>query len=125
MNFLAGEITEVANGQVTFRGRSGMNLTLPQTGDAPHADGTVTLGVRPEHLRIADPMASALSGEVQITEHLGGETFLHVALPAGETIVVEIPGQVDTQPGERIGLQVEPGKHHFFPPDGAVMGAFH
>ena len=125
MNFLAGEIGEVANGQVTFRGRSGISLTLPQTSALPQADQIVTLGVRPEHLRVADHMAGTLSGEVQLTEHLGGETFLHVALPAGEMIVVEIPGQVDTRPGERIGLTVEQGKHHFFAPNGAVMGAFH
>jgi multiple sugar transport system ATP-binding protein len=125
MNFIAGEITEVAGGQVTFRGRSGIKLTLPQTGALPLVEGTVTLGVRPEHLRLADPVASSLRGEVNITEQLGGETFLHVGLPAGETIVVELSGQVDTQPGERVGLQVEPGKHHFFARDGAVVAAFH
>ena len=123
MNFFAGEITEVADGRVTFRGRSGIKLMLPQTGALPLADGTVTLGVRPEHLRLADPAASSLCGDVSITEHLGGETFLHVALPAGETIVVELSGQADTQPGERVGLEVEPGKHHFFARDGAVVAA--
>jgi multiple sugar transport system ATP-binding protein len=125
MNFIPGEITDAANGQVTFRARSGTNLTLPHAGGLPQAERTVTLGVRPEHLRIADPAASSLSGEVSITEHLGGETFLHVALPAGETIVVEIQGQVATQPGERVGLHVEPGKHHFFAQNGAVVGALH
>ena len=70
-------------------------------------------------------MAGNLSGEVQITEHLGGETFLTSHFRPERRSWWRFPGQVDTRPGERIGLNVEQGKHHFFAPNGAVMGAFH
>ena len=62
-----------------------------------------------------------LAGEVQIAEHLGGETFLYVALPSGETLVVEIQGQVAARPGERVGIDFEPGAHHLFSADGPIV----
>jgi multiple sugar transport system ATP-binding protein len=58
---------------------------------------------------------------VQIAEHLGGETFLYVGLPGGDTLVVEIKGQVATRSGERVGVDFEPGAHHLFASDGSVI----
>ena len=81
----------------------------------------MTVGIRPEHLQIVEPDKGSLSGEVQIAEHLGGETFLYVALPFGETLVVEVQGQAAARPGERVGIAFEPGAHHLFSADGKVI----
>ena len=62
-----------------------------------------------------------LTGEVQIAEHLGGETFLYVALPSGETIVVEIQGQVRGKSGERVGIDFAPNAYHVFADDGRAL----
>ncbi len=93
MNFLEGEVAGVSGDALTVRGKSGAPFKLPVNGARPET-GPVTIGIRPQHLRIVDPGAGGLSGEVQIAEHLGGETFLYVALPSEETLVVEVPGQV-------------------------------
>jgi multiple sugar transport system ATP-binding protein len=121
MNFLAGEVAGVNGAEMTVRGKSGTPLKLPLNGARPDAGAPVTVGIRPEHLRIADPESASLSGEVQIAEHLGGETFLYVALPSDETLVVEIQGQVEVRTGERVGIDFEPGAHHLFAADGKVI----
>jgi ABC-type sugar transport system ATPase subunit len=121
MNFISGAIGRTSNGEMEFRAKSGAQLTLPIAGAIPQTGDTVTVGVRPEHLRIVDPEKGMLSGEVQIAEHLGGETYLYIALPLGETLVVEIQGQVGARPGERVGIDFEPNTHHIFTGDGSVF----
>jgi multiple sugar transport system ATP-binding protein len=75
-------------------------------------------GIRPTHIRLIEPERESLVGEVQIAEQLGGETFIYVALPFGNTLVVEIRGQVAARPGERVGIDFEPVSHHLFSSDG-------
>jgi multiple sugar transport system ATP-binding protein len=121
MNFIAGEVGATANGEMKFCGRSGVELMLPIAGASPQTGEPVTVGVRPEHLRIVDAEKGMLAGEVQIAEHLGGETFLYIGIPAGETIVVEMQGQGTVRPGERVGINFEPNTHHLFSDDGSVF----
>jgi multiple sugar transport system ATP-binding protein len=120
MNFIAGEVGGSGNGKMQFRGKSGLELSLP-VADVSAQKGGVTVGIRPEHLRIVDADKGMLAGEVQIAEHLGGETFLYVTLPSGETLVVEIQGQVAARPGERVGIDFEPGMHHLFSTNGSIV----
>ncbi len=119
MNFIAGDLTTSADGAMQFRGKGGLEFTLETA--ARHTGPGITIGVRPEHLSIVEPSAGTLVGEVQIAEHLGGEAFLHVALPNAETLVVEIQGQLAPQAGERVGIALEPRAHHLFSSDGTVI----
>jgi multiple sugar transport system ATP-binding protein len=123
MNFIAGEVETLNGGTMRFRGKSGVELNLPVAALAPKTGEAITIGVRPEHLRIVEPSKGMLAGEVQIAEHLGGETFLYVTLPTSETIVVEIQGQTSARPGERVGVDFEAGAHHLFSGDGSVVPA--
>lgn len=83
-------------------------------GDPPMAlvDGTalgaseVTVGIRPEHIEIADTVAADLVGVVEATEFLGAESRCIVAHDAARGLVVSVPGRVTWQPGERIGLRL-------------------
>jgi multiple sugar transport system ATP-binding protein len=119
MNFLAAEIVRGAEGRLRVRSASGLDVPLSARTAQPQDN--VTFGVRPEHLRIADPEGAMLTGEVQIAEHLGGETFVYVALASGETIVVEIQGQAAVQPGERVGIEIDEETCHVFGADGSVI----
>ena len=56
------------------------------------ASGAV-LGVRPEHLRVADE--GPITGRITHVERLGGDTNLLVLTPAGETVTVRLFGQHD------------------------------
>ncbi|WP_394891447.1 ABC transporter ATP-binding protein [Mesorhizobium sp. AaZ16] len=117
MNFLAAEMV-ASGGETRIRSKSGLDLAFPAVDPRQEK---VTFGVRPEHLRIVDPAGAMLTGEVQIAEHLGGETFVYVALASGETIVVEIKGQAAVQSGERVGIEVDVAACHVFGGDGLAI----
>ena len=120
MNFLSAEVVPASNGAMSVSGGSGLRLTVPvAASERPGAK--VTIGVRPEDLRAVDPEQAMLVGDVQIAEQLGGETFLYVSLPSGETIVVEMKGQVLGKSGERIGLDLAPNAYHVFADDGRAL----
>ena len=87
----------------------------------PRPGSTITIGVRPEHLVPAAPGEGILKGEVQIAEHLGGETYVYVTLPGNQSATVEIKGQADIRAGEAMELAFDGGRFHVFGPDEKVM----
>jgi multiple sugar transport system ATP-binding protein len=120
MNFLKAETLSGDDGNPFVRGPSGIELPLGATSTL-QPDEQVTVGVRPEHLRLVADDEGLLFGEVQIAEHLGGETFVYVALPSGETAVVEIKGQAPVRAGERVAIGVNAVASHVFGADGSVI----
>jgi multiple sugar transport system ATP-binding protein len=121
MNFLAADVADRRGDGIEIGGRSGFRVAISVQGDAPAVGAQLTVGVRPEHLRIADPANGMLAGEVQITEHLGGETFVYVALASGEVAVVEVKGQLAPRSGERVGVDFDAAACHVFAEDGKVL----
>ena len=113
MNFLPGTITGSNGGTVDVRLDAGLDLSAAIASKAPPS-GKVTLGVRPEDITVAMPDAAMVTGDVQIAEHLGGETFVYVSLPSGQTVTVEVQGQANIRPGERIGLSFADSAFHLF-----------
>jgi multiple sugar transport system ATP-binding protein len=118
MNFLEGEVV-AANGGVSVKGRSGLEVSAPNGSAGPGE--RVTIGLRPAALQVVDLANAPLVGDIQIAEHLGGATFLYVSLPSGESVVVEIQGQVAGHPGERVGLAYRKQDCHLFGADGRVL----
>jgi ABC-type sugar transport system ATPase subunit len=95
MNFLPAELISADGGTVKLTGLGGTaSATLPIGG----VDGTarpVTLGVRPEHLHIgsdgAPESGPGLEGRVSLVEELGAESFVHLSLNDGTTVIVRAP----------------------------------
>jgi len=120
MNFLAGKVLASNGDTATIELASGSRLesTFPEA--APAVGEAVTVGVRPEDLAPTDS-GGVLTGEVQIAEQLGGETFVYVALEGGDTITVEIKGQAAVSSGDRMHLEFAGGKYHVFGSDEKVI----
>jgi ABC-type sugar transport system ATPase subunit len=113
MNFISGEVVGGSSGATDIRLETG--LTLKAHVEAPPSVGEkVTLGVRPENVTVVPSEQAMLTGEVQIAEHLGGETFVYVNLPTGRSVTVEIPGQADVKAGESVGLTFPETAYHLF-----------
>jgi multiple sugar transport system ATP-binding protein len=80
----------------------------------PLKDGTaVTVGLRPEHIRLAGE--GALVGEVVVVEPLGLSTQFYVKL-ANQQICVFAMGRAGVQPGETVRLAADPASLHLFDP---------
>ena len=81
----------------------------------------VTLGIRPEHIRVTRQVAAspAMQGIVDVLEPIGRE--LHVELILGETSIVAItPLSLDLRVGERVSLQFDNQWCHLFHRESSV-----
>jgi multiple sugar transport system ATP-binding protein len=82
----------------------------------------LVIGIRPEHLHLADGAGSAeLAGEVLLVEELGADALLHVRLAeSGNSVVARTEGRQPSAPGQRVTFHVKPEDVFAFHP---VTGA--
>jgi len=81
----------------------------------------VSVGIRPEHLRIDAPGNAALGGTVEVIERLGGETLAHVSVNGGRravSMVVQVPDGMTLGEGDDVALSPRPEKLALFDADG-------
>jgi multiple sugar transport system ATP-binding protein len=100
-----------------FIGSPKMNFV---TGEAAAKQGAATVGVRPEHLRIARE-GDGWPGTIAVAEHLGSDTFLYVdAGPIG-TLTARHIGELSLRAGDRVVLMPDPSRVHRFDKDGKSL----
>jgi ABC-type sugar transport system ATPase subunit len=111
MNFLNCRIEPAAGGARAVLG-DGTGLMLPAGWNIPAGD--YRLGVRPEHLRLANPGEQAnLKLAVDVAEELGADTLLHGRL-AGEELVARVPSNAGYHDRSNPGLIVDIALSHLF-----------
>ena len=88
----------------------------------PPADqhGGATIGIRPEHLRIAGE-GEGWPGTVSVAEHLGSDTFLYVDAGALGLLTVRGIGEIHLKAGDRVWLSPDPARLHRFDKDGMAI----
>ena len=101
MNLLRGAAT---GGQFGIQGAA-LNLA------APASANEVLLGVRPEHLVMND--SAPWRGKVSVVEPTGPDTYVVVDTAAG-SVTLRTDAQTRVQPGDAVGLAVEPANAHWF-----------
>ena len=120
-----------------FIGSPAMNLqTVPLTEGGARLAGTViplptavrtaasqaglreiVLGIRPEHLHLANG-SGPVAGEVMLVEELGADALLHVRLAEDHTLVVaRTEGRKPPAPGQQITFSVQPDDVFAFHPE--------
>jgi multiple sugar transport system ATP-binding protein len=107
INFLSA--TLAANGQLELAG--GGTTPLPAPPGTLPAGAPLTLGIRPEHIEVAD---GGLAFAVTLTEQLGGNTVLYGTLPSGQPLVVQLVGQANVKRGETLSVRFPPQHCHVF-----------
>jgi ABC-type sugar transport system ATPase subunit len=94
------------------------SLALPVA--LPHYDGDVQLGIRPEHLALCPPDQGVGNAEVLVVEPLGSETLVHLDA-GGQPLVAKVPGIPALGVGQRLGVQPDLARLHFFDAAGARL----
>jgi multiple sugar transport system ATP-binding protein len=96
-------------------------MTVPArtAGMAPGAK--VTLGVRPEHLVPGEEGDAVMEGRVFVVERLGGETYCHVRVDGGQSVVIRTGGDSPVNPGEQVRIGVPAATCHLFDRDGIAL----
>lgn len=73
-----------------------------------------TIGIRPEHLSVSSDSGS-WKGIVNVSEHLGSDTFLYVDVEGlDEALTVRSGGEVGFRHGDTVYLSPDPAKLHHF-----------
>ncbi len=126
MNFVDGRLRE-EGGRVLFSAE-GISIGLPRekTAAAKGAE-TLTLGIRPEDLRLnpsGAPSAGdgapgeAFTGRVVLVERLGGTSHVHFDVLGGNRMMASVLNDRLPEVGETISVRVPPERVHLFAADG-------
>ncbi len=98
-----------------FIGSPKMNLIPGEPADKHDA---THIGIRPEHFRIVES-GGTFTGKINVSEHLGSDTFFHVDVEGiKEPVTVRAGGEVGLRHGDVIHLEPEEGQIHRFDAQG-------
>ncbi|MBI1774647.1 MAG: sn-glycerol-3-phosphate ABC transporter ATP-binding protein UgpC [Proteobacteria bacterium] len=114
MNLLEGHATALSEAGVTVAvpGLAPMFLPFMAAGLAPGEP--LVLGIRPEHVAEIQDGDGACTPVVDLSEQLGGQSHVHVTLPAGQKLTLHRQGQTELRRGERLAIAFPPGLCHLF-----------
>jgi multiple sugar transport system ATP-binding protein len=122
MNFLQGTVSVAAPDAVTVTLRDGAMLRAAVDGSAAVIGAPVTVGIRPEHLRMADAAGQHIAGRVSHVERLGAQSFLYMDIAAGEQdFCTASPGDSAATAGEQVALGVPASALHVFDAQGLAF----
>jgi lactose/L-arabinose transport system ATP-binding protein len=107
MNFVAG-VAEAGSVSAKGLGTVATGVGLPAQG------AEVTVGLRPQHLKIG----AGSTHRVELTEALGGVSYVHLTAPSGEKLIIERHDQVSLEPGAMVGVSFDAKDAMVFDKDG-------
>ena len=119
MNFLPFSVQQTVPGGLVIAMADGTTLTVPANAEMTAIGGDVTLGIRPEHLNLAT--ADGIPAQVQVVEHLGSESYLHLKTRSGESLTMRVNGETDVVPDQQVRLEMDPRFIHLFNRNGDAM----
>ncbi|PDT36401.1 ABC transporter [Rhizobium sp. M10] len=105
---------------------SGLSVTLPggATAKVPiratiGSKTDLTLGIRPEHLKISGE--GSIAGEIMVVERLGGHSYIYVQIAPGRLIIVETDGADSHRLHETVSLSFNPADAQLFDERGVAL----
>ena len=110
MNFLSATVAKGVRVDAVLA--DGQKLRLPD--GLPLKDGDqITVGLRPEHIKLADD--GPVKAEVEVVEPLGLSTQFYVKV-AGQQVCVFVMGRINVRPDDIVRLSADPTSLHLFDP---------
>jgi ABC-type sugar transport system ATPase subunit len=119
MNLFSVQLTRSADDKVLISWPGGANWKLPATGFWPASQG-LTLGVRPEHLKLVEQTPGLPSAKVTLIERLGSETYVHVRMQGSsdQVAIAKVEGNASLSIGQTVSLSADALHMHLFSADG-------
>ena len=121
MNFMPAELLSGTADGCRVKAAGVGEVSLPQAGDAYSKGSSLTLGVRPEHLRLEAPQGDNCFDIVNV-EYLGNEVYVYLEPKEGSTLLIhrsEAPSQ--WQEGQQVSLVPDTEHVHLFDESGAAL----
>ncbi|MEC9461538.1 MAG: ABC transporter ATP-binding protein [Pseudomonadota bacterium] len=82
--------------------------------------GAHTIGIRPEHMTLSTT-EGAWKGTVTVAEHLGSDTFLHIATEGVGTITARCSGEMPVRHGDTVFATPDENRMHKFNAEGLAQ----
>jgi multiple sugar transport system ATP-binding protein len=123
MNFLHAQVQQATPQQVVVQLPDGSTLHCAADGRGLQPGQALTLGLRPEHLRLGGP-DNRLQARVNFVESLGGTTFAYAELPGmkdDEALTVQLDGAMRLQAGDALALSVPAHRTYLFDAQGRAV----
>jgi multiple sugar transport system ATP-binding protein len=120
MNFLDAKAVGADASGVTIELANQDRITVDVAPGQVSQGEPLTLGVRPEHLKVTSE-GGDVNGEVLVAERLGGETYLYTQISDGSMLVVQADGENPTKVHDRIGVVIDGRVCHLFKQDGSAV----
>ena len=121
MNFLKAKVRAADASGIEVAIGEGTPIRVPRDGRGLPAGTELTLGVRPEHLKVGDGDGTRLPAVVNLTEHLGGVTFFYSTIASDEPLTIEVSGQAFVDNGVTVPVRIDPTLCHLFDKDGQAL----
>ena len=99
---------------------SGHGIPLPASWEKVVTSGMdAVLGIRPDAVEICASGEEGLPGQIELVEHLGSETLVHVRLPdIPKLVTAALAGKVSNKKGQECRLVFDASQMHLFHPNG-------
>ncbi len=117
MNFLTVEAVSASEAGITVRSPDFGEALIPVAGGNVKAGAALTLGIRPESVKVGDGFGVVLRGQVELVERLGHETFIEVQSTGGHTVTALVDGKTLVEMCDSVTIGFDPVECHLF--DGA------
>jgi multiple sugar transport system ATP-binding protein len=121
MNFWKSEVLSADDRSVTVRLPGGAAIDIPTASQGVTPGEEVTLGIRPEHIVVAQPGPHAVEGEVHMVEQLGESHLLHVRTGNRHLLTARGPGDARHRAGDLVTLTVPAALCHVFRRTGEAL----
>jgi multiple sugar transport system ATP-binding protein len=118
MNFLSAVVTANSGGALSLPVAAGRAISFEPGDVAARPGDEVTVGIRPQHIKLMPSTAGGLPASVRLVEALGSETIVHTDTDDGRRLLVVLEGQHRIAAGEKIGLRIEKAHVHLFDAEG-------
>ena len=115
MNFLEVRIDAINETTVSVSNSSLDQIDVPHRQRSFTLGQTATLGVRPQYLNPVAGAQGKLHGKVILSERLGSETVIDVALADGSKIIAALAEDSVQMPGAAVNFDFDPAQAHIFP----------
>ena len=122
MNFIAGEIAEITSDRMAVVLTGGGTITAPVVAGGTAVGDAVTVGARPEHVRITAAGGAPLAAAIQLIENLGDHAILH--LDREQQDGSRVLAKVDKAPaaeGQTVGFELPADACHVFDATGNAL----
>ncbi|MEE1655144.1 sn-glycerol-3-phosphate ABC transporter ATP-binding protein UgpC [Microvirga sp. CF3062] len=119
MNFIECEVAGAGPNEVLVSLPGGGTLSVPVQPDGVQAGDAVTLGIRPDHVRISPE--GALTGRVELVEELGENHLLYVDAGQGRRLTIREPGDARHEAGSTVSLDLAREFCHLFRRTGEAL----